>query len=81
MIIDYYETEADGETLVVYVGVQFEDEPDALYVAELALVGGIVRRWALHYNGLDCGYTFRPEEREQLCAYLTDKGVEARSEA
>ncbi|MCD1260709.1 hypothetical protein B5M42_018060 [Paenibacillus athensensis] len=78
MKIDYYEAETDGETQVAQVGVQFEDEPDALYVAELKMIGGVARTWTLYYNGFDCSYAFRREEQEQLCAYLNEKGVAVR---
>ncbi|MFC5447985.1 hypothetical protein [Paenibacillus aestuarii] len=81
MKFDYCEQEiADGQTLL-HIGLQFEDEPDSLYVAELQLDGNArVSVWKLYYNGFDCGYPFKPEEKEQLIAYAAEQGIRIQAE-
>jgi hypothetical protein len=77
LIIDYHEaeTEPDGE-LSIHVGIQFEDEPDSLYVIQIcADVNGWVKEWTLLYNGVDCKYTFKPEEKEIVLARLSEDGM------
>jgi|GEM_PF-2368764 len=76
MTFDYCEQEnADGQTLL-HIGLQFEDEPDSLYVAELKMDGdGIISVWKLYFNGFDCSYSFKPEEKSQLIAYAAGQGV------
>jgi hypothetical protein len=77
LIIDYHEveTEPDGE-LNIHVGIQFEDEPDSLYVIQISAdVNGWVRAWTLLYNGMDCKYSFKPEEKEEVLVRLSEDGM------
>jgi hypothetical protein len=77
LIIDYHEaeTEPDGE-LNIHVGIQFEDEPDSLYVIHISAdVNGWVKAWTLLFNGVDCKYTFKPEEKEDVLARLSEDGM------
>ncbi|SDO08702.1 hypothetical protein SAMN04487897_10834 [Paenibacillus sp. yr247] len=76
MIMDYCEQEIVEDKVQLHIGLQFEDEPDSLYVAELQLSDdGIVREWKLFFNGFDCSYIFRPEEREALIRFAAEQGV------
>ncbi|NRF89611.1 hypothetical protein HQN89_00980 [Paenibacillus frigoriresistens] len=76
MIMDYCEQEITEGRVQLHVGLQFEDEPDSLYVAELELEeNGVVKEWKLFFNGFDCNYTFRPEERETLVLYAAEQGI------
>ncbi|SEB67246.1 hypothetical protein [Paenibacillus sp. GP183] len=77
MIIDYHEAETkpDGE-LSIHVGIQFEDEPDSLYVIHISVdVNGWVKAWTLLYNGVDCKYNFKPEEKVKVLAHLSEAGM------
>jgi hypothetical protein len=76
MIMDYCEQEiTDGKSLL-HIGLQFEDEPDSLYVAELELdEDGVVVRWELYFNGFDCKYNFRPTEKEAMIHYAAQQGI------
>jgi hypothetical protein len=77
LIIDYHEAETgpDGE-LSIHVGIQFEDEPDSLYVIHInADVNGWVKAWMLLFNGVDCKYTFKPEEKEEVRAHLSEDEI------
>lgn len=76
MIMDYCEQEiTDGKSLL-HIGLQFEDEPDSLYVAELEVdENGVVVRWELYFNGFDCKYKFRPSEKEEMIHYAAQQGI------
>ncbi|MEC0230945.1 hypothetical protein [Paenibacillus alba] len=76
MIMDYCERGISEEMVQVHIGLQFEDEPDSLYVAELAVGDdGYVTEWKLFFNGFDCKYTFRPDEIEALIDYAGEHGI------
>lgn len=76
MIMDYCEQEITEGKVQLHIGLQFEDEPDSLYVAELELGdNGVIREWKLFFNGFDCNYTFRPAEREALVRYAAEQGI------
>ncbi|NEW06178.1 hypothetical protein GK047_09160 [Paenibacillus sp. SYP-B3998] len=82
MIIDYCEQEIVEEKMLVHIGFQFEDEPDSLYVAELSLDNdGYVSAWTLFFNGFDCKYTFRQEEKEHFIHYAQEQGISIRQKA
>ncbi|UJF31218.1 hypothetical protein [Paenibacillus hexagrammi] len=77
MIIDYWEKDDSGSEPNIYVGLQFEDEPDSLYVAELILAEDrSIHKWGLLFNGFDCNYAFREEEKDQITTYLKSQGLE-----
>ncbi|MFD0694934.1 hypothetical protein ACFQZT_12580 [Paenibacillus sp. GCM10027628] len=81
MIFDYCEKENTEGLTVLHIGLQFEDEPDALYVAVLELAeDDSVNDWKLFYNGFDCGYAFRPEEKAALIHYAAEQGISLRTE-
>ncbi|MBD0380688.1 hypothetical protein [Paenibacillus sedimenti] len=82
MIIDYCEKEiTEGGRTQLHMGLQFEDEPDSLYVAELELdEDGSISEWKLFYNGFDCGYAFRPEEKEALILFAAGQGISIHTE-
>ncbi|GFZ99222.1 hypothetical protein GCM10008018_51790 [Paenibacillus marchantiophytorum] len=76
MIMDYCEQDVIDGKVQLHIGLQFEDEPDSLYVAELAVAdNGDVKAWTLFFNGFDCKYTFRPEEIEALIRYAAEHGI------
>lgn len=76
MIIDYCEQEIVEGKMQLHIGLQFEDEPDSLYVAELAVDDdGVVTEWKLFFNGFDCKYTFRPDEKEAFIHYAAEQGI------
>lgn len=76
MIIDYYEGEQTEQGIHISVGVHFEDEPDSYYVILVdAHFGGKLIRTDLYYNGMDCKYTFTPEEKQLLLDYLNRQGI------
>ncbi|BFT71335.1 hypothetical protein [Paenibacillus sp. P36] len=76
MIIDYCEQEIVEGKVQLHIGLQFEDEPDSLYVAELAVDDeGVVTEWKLFFNGFDCKYTFRPDEKEACIHYAAEQGI------
>jgi hypothetical protein len=75
VIIDYFETEHDDEDLLVRVGLQFEDEPGALYMALLTCQGTSTSDMKLYYNGFDCKYAFKQEEKQLIKQYLMDQGL------
>jgi hypothetical protein len=76
VIMDYCEQEMTEGKVQLHIGLQFEDEPDSLYVAELELGdNGVVSEWKLFFNGLDCNYTFRPAEKEALVLYAAEQGI------
>lgn len=79
MIMDYCEQEiSEGQTLI-HIGLQFEDEPDSLYVAELEVdEQGVVKHWQLFFNGFDCKYHFRPSEKEEMIHYAAQQGISIR---
>lgn len=79
MIFDYVETEEQGGLLEIRIGLQFEDEPEALYVAVLKAEGDAVVQQQLLYNGFDCKYSFKPEEQRLLYAYLKEQGISLHS--
>ncbi|MEW9699098.1 hypothetical protein [Paenibacillus sp. SI8] len=82
MVIDYCEEEIVEERTQLHIGLQFEDEPGSLYVAELELgVDESVSSWKLYFNGFDCKYTFRHEEKEQLIQYAAEQGIAIRMNA
>ena len=61
---------------LIHIGLQFEDEPDSLYVAELEVDDqGVVKQWQLFFNGFDCKYNFRPSEKEEMIHYAVNKGL------
>lgn len=68
MIIDYHEVEnGTGGEMNIYAGVQFEDEPDTLYVVNIiADSNGRVIEWKLLFNGFDCDYYFKENEKLEL---------------
>ncbi|WNR42536.1 hypothetical protein [Paenibacillus roseipurpureus] len=79
MIKDYCEQEIIDGKAHIHIGLQFEDEPDSLYVA--VLEGdeiGAVSRWQLFYNGFDCNYQFKPHEKEELIHYAAEQGITLR---
>ncbi|MBP1988998.1 hypothetical protein [Paenibacillus eucommiae] len=77
MIIDYHEVERNGDELLIYIGIQFEDEPDSLYVVSItAGDDGTVKEWKLLYNGVDCKYTFKPEEKQALQLSLAEDDIQ-----
>ncbi|MBP1962063.1 hypothetical protein [Paenibacillus aceris] len=76
MIMDYCEQEITDGKMQLHIGLQFEDEPDSLYVAELAVDdGGMVTEWKLFFNGFDCKYSFRSDEKEALIHYAAEQGI------
>ncbi|NOU64458.1 hypothetical protein GC096_10500 [Paenibacillus sp. LMG 31461] len=79
MIMDYCEQEiSEGQTFI-HIGLQFEDEPDSLYVAELEVDDqGVVKHWQLFFNGFDCKYNFRPTEKEEMIHYAAQQGISIR---
>jgi hypothetical protein len=82
VIIDYCEQEIVEGRTHLHIGLQFEDEPDSLYVAELELnVDGRVRSWQLFFNGFDCKYAFRQEEKELLIHFAAEQGISIHPEA
>ncbi|TXK83479.1 hypothetical protein [Paenibacillus sp. N3.4] len=73
MIMDYCEREIVDGRVHFHIGLQFEDEPDSLYVAELELKeDGSVQELKLYFNGFDCKYKFRPEESDALIRYAAE---------
>lgn len=76
MIIDYCEQEIVEGKVQLHIGLQFEDEPESLYVAELAVDNeGVVTEWKLFFNGFDCKYTFRPDEKQAFIDYAAEQGI------
>ncbi|MDD9267541.1 hypothetical protein ACFPES_10950 [Paenibacillus sp. GCM10023248] len=76
MIFDYCEQEMTENGMQLHIGLQFEDEPDSLYVAELSAgADGTVTSWMLYFNGFDCKYSFKPEEKEALIRYAAEQGI------
>jgi hypothetical protein len=77
LIIDYHEVEPSQEGgLSIHVGIQFEDEPDSLYVAHIRSdANGSVQEWKLFFNGFDCQYSFKKEEKAQLQERLSSDGI------
>lgn len=76
MIMDYCEQEISEDQTLIHIGLQFEDEPDSLYVAELEVdVLGVVKSWQLFFNGFDCKYNFRPSEKEEMIHYAALQGI------
>jgi hypothetical protein len=75
--IDYHEVQRQpGGELIVHIGIQFEDEPDALYVVHITADSEAqVKDWQLLYNGFDCKYTFKSEEKYQLLNHLEQDGL------
>jgi hypothetical protein len=77
LIIDYHEAETgpDGE-LSIHVGIQFEDEPDSLYVIHIDVdAKDSVKEWTLLFNGADCKYTFKPDEKDEVLTYLSQNAI------
>ena len=72
--MDYYEVEQEGSLITISVGFVFVDEPNELYVAivECESSGGI-RNWSLFYSGMDCNYTFKAEEKQEILVYLNNE--------
>ncbi|MGG1551690.1 hypothetical protein [Paenibacillus ferrarius] len=76
MKLDYCEQEQQDGVVIAHVGLQFEDEPDSLYVARVEIgAEGAVRLWELYYNGFDCKYSFSEAEKAVLLAYMKEQGV------
>jgi hypothetical protein len=77
LIIDYHEAETGpDDELNIHVGIQFEDEPDSLYVIHISAdVNGWVKAWTLLFNGVDCKYTFKTEEKAEVLAHLSEDGI------
>ncbi|NOU99307.1 hypothetical protein [Paenibacillus planticolens] len=76
MIIDYCEQQKTDGQIQLHIGLQFEDEPDSLYVAELAVDNnGEVLEWKLFFNGFDCKYNFHSHEKEALIHYAAEQGI------
>ncbi|WP_068775317.1 hypothetical protein [Paenibacillus sp. FJAT-26967] len=74
MIIDYHEVHPSEAYLNVTVGIHFEDEPDSYYVIDLyAAEDGLVTDMLLLYNGFQCKYTFKSEEKQAITAYLNEQ--------
>lgn len=79
MIMDYCEQEKLEDVTRIHIGLQFEDEPDSLYVAELEVDDqGVVKIWQLYFNGFDCKYKFRQEEKEEIIQYAGQEGITIR---
>ncbi|OCT12447.1 hypothetical protein A8709_31980 [Paenibacillus pectinilyticus] len=79
MIMDYCEQEITEEKTLLHIGLQFEDEPDSLYVAELEIdEDGVVASWQLFFNGFDCKYNFRPSEKAEMMHYAAQQGITIR---
>jgi hypothetical protein len=77
LIIDYHEAECspDGE-LSIYAGIQFEDEADSLYVIHISAdSSGQVKEWKLLFNGFDCNYVFKEDEKKELQNRLSQDGI------
>jgi hypothetical protein len=67
MIIDYIEMEVETEETTYYIGVNFDDEPDELYVVVWQKPAhDLERAPCLWFNGADCQYVFSELELEQL---------------
>lgn len=76
MIIDYCEQEITEGKMQLHIGLQFEDEPDSLYVAELSAgEDGVITAWSLFFNGFDCKYNFKPEEKAAMIRYAAEQGI------
>jgi hypothetical protein len=74
MKFDYCNFE-DGpdESLLIYIGSSFIDEPEELYVIELAaLKNGKVLSMKLLFNGMDCKYSFKAEEKALIQTYVQE---------
>jgi hypothetical protein len=79
VIMEYCEQEIAEGKVQHHIGLQIEDEPDSLYVAELEMGDEcIVTEWKLFFNGFNCNYTFRPAEREALIRYAAEQGITIR---
>ncbi|NHN28816.1 hypothetical protein [Paenibacillus agricola] len=72
MKFDYCEIEdGSAQTLAIYVGCRFEDEPEELYVIQLHISkNGIVQLLKLLFNGMDCRYSFKDEEKASIKNYI-----------
>jgi hypothetical protein len=77
VIIDYHEVEPDHNGgLSIHVGIQFEDEPESLYVVSISAdKDAKVTSWQLLFNGFDCKYTFKAEEKLELQKSLELDGI------
>ncbi|MCU6795937.1 hypothetical protein OB236_27840 [Paenibacillus sp. WQ 127069] len=72
MKFDYCEFENESEQSVeIDIGCRFDDEPDELYVIQLILgKDGTSLGIKLLFNGLDCKYQFKPEEKTSIVSYI-----------
>ncbi|PZE22034.1 hypothetical protein [Paenibacillus xerothermodurans] len=72
MVFDYVEFDSAGDKdITILVGCRFADEPEELYVVEVrALKNGLLNDWRLLFNGMDCKYDFKPDERAAVRDYL-----------
>ncbi|MCR8633889.1 hypothetical protein [Paenibacillus radicis (ex Xue et al. 2023)] len=75
MIFDYCELESiQSGQLTIIAGCRFADEPDELYVVQLdTLQDGTVQELGLYFNGNDCKYSFKQEERALIKDYVLEK--------
>jgi hypothetical protein len=73
MKFDYcqFENGQDG-SMTIFVGCSFEDEPDELYVIEICTQanGKAPHGLRLLFNGMDCKYSFKSEEKAAISKYV-----------
>lgn len=72
MKFDYCEIEnGSAQTMDIYMGCRFDDEPEELYVIQLNVrKDGITQVLKLLFNGMDCKYLFKDEEKASIRDYI-----------
>ncbi|SFK93448.1 hypothetical protein SAMN03159341_102242 [Paenibacillus sp. 1_12] len=72
MKFDYCEFENESEqSIEIDMGCRFDDEPDELYVIQIMFhKDGTSLGLKLLFNGLDCKYQFKPEEKSSIIDYI-----------
>ncbi|MFC0214236.1 hypothetical protein ACFFK0_17545 [Paenibacillus chartarius] len=69
---DYVTKEAaEGGGWDIQIGLKFDDEPEELYVAHVHMDDqGILGVPVLYFNGMDCRYAWKTDERVALETFV-----------
>jgi hypothetical protein len=72
MNFDYCEFEkGSAQAMEIYIGCRFIDEPEELYVIHVsAHQDGNAKGLKLLFNGMDCKYSFKAEEKASIVDYI-----------